>query len=168
MWEFLTSDSSPWWTGLLGVVLGAVFGLVGVRAADKRRFAREDRQRWDQPLLDATVGLLDLWRVTLDRRPAKGHADNDERVGEFSGNIEKLHKQTQVIELLGSPDLSSKAVNAVMRLDEYCDPGVGLADERDNFESRRLHKEAWAAREDFLAQARASLGVRSVNGARRS
>lgn len=50
MWDFLTSDTAPWWTGLLGVVIGAVSGLIGTRAADRRRFEREDRRRFDDDI----------------------------------------------------------------------------------------------------------------------
>ncbi|MEE6286423.1 hypothetical protein V2J52_01995 [Georgenia sp. MJ173] len=50
--EFLTSATAPWWSGLLGILLGGVGTYLTTKRSDERRQAAERQTRLDQQQFD--------------------------------------------------------------------------------------------------------------------
>lgn len=94
MWEFLTSSTSPWWTGLMGAVIGGAISNLASRANEERKAKREANARWVSQVQELSTEVITLsleivnrvndvrqqWRRSHELMPPTKSADRDARL----------------------------------------------------------------------------------------
>lgn len=98
--DFLTSATAPWWSGLLGIIVGAVGTNIANKRSDDRQFAEARRTRSDQ------VELEERRRVE-DRALAAG----DARRAEIRSHIASLIRASSAVLRVASVAITAESLD---------------------------------------------------------